>query len=360
MTNPICVAVTGATGLVGSHLVNYLGAKGYRIIALVHSKGKVDPFKKVWSSFGVSIREGDVRDQKKLSNTLDGADVVVHAAGVIDPYGSREHIFTTNVTGTKNVLLTANQISAKQFILVSSLSVITGMSDQYNVTEDAAFQICGEAYADSKVEAEKLVLEEAKDLQSNRFITAVTIVRPGFIYGPGERAWLPRLINSIASQKAMLIDGGNKETNVIYVENLNKAIESTILNPVSYGQVYNLTDGQKVTKKQLFDTISADLSLPYVTKSVPGFLAKFFCELVSNITPILPLKQKMNLARYSRAAFRLAGLNQGFSIAKAERELNYTDRIPFHVGMAATLQSFKCPEPSSPEERETATVGNPN
>jgi hypothetical protein len=62
---------------------------------------------------------------------------------------------------------------------------------------------------------------------------------------------------------------------------------------------------------------------------------------VSTIAPLLPVATQQKLARYSRAAFRLVGVNQGFSIAKAESQLEYRDRVPFAEGMRAALASFQ-------------------
>ena len=114
---------------------------------------------------------------------------------------------------------------------------------------------------------------------------------------------MPRLINSISTGKAMLIDGGTKETNVIYIENLCRAIEKALMNERAYGQAYNLTDGQKISKKQLFDAISNGLGLPAVTKRVPGSIAKVACEVISTIAPALPPSSRAKLSRFSRAAF---------------------------------------------------------
>jgi nucleoside-diphosphate-sugar epimerase len=326
------VAITGATGLVGSNLANYLVQKNYQVTALVRSKVKASSLLQKQ----IQIVEVDILHGKSLETILQNVDVVVHAAGMVDPYGSKELIFKTNVEGTRTVLQSAKEAAVQQFIFISSLSVITGFTDQFAVTEEAPLQKCGEAYADSKVEAELLLMGESQIEK-----IAVTILRPGFIYGPGETAWLPRLISSIRYGKAMLIGGGNRESNVIYVENLNSAIEGALLNKKAFGQIYNLTDGQKVSKKQLFDSISDGLGLPRVTKVVPYGLAKAFCQLVSGIAPFLPIERQKSLARYSKAAFRLAGLNQGFSIDKAERDLHYVNRIPFAQGMARTLLSFQ-------------------
>ncbi len=299
--NHLKIAVTGATGLVGRHLVDYLSKKGYSVVAFVHSLANAESFLVNWHRQGVIVIEADINDDNVIKRGLLGVDIVVHAAGIVDPYGLRQRIFAVNVEGTRNLLNIAKEVLVKQFILVSSLSVITGQNDQWGVSEEAPLRKCGESYADSKVEAELLVMSEA-----NKGSIAVTAVRPGFIYGPGERAWLPRLIQSISQGKAALIDGGTKETNVIYVENLNAAIEATFLNEKAYGSVYNLTDGQAITKKQLFDAIADELKLPRVTRVIPSMIARPIFEIVSSLAPFLPIKTQRGLARYSRGCLQIS------------------------------------------------------
>lgn len=339
MTGQIVVAVTGASGLVGSHLVEHLAKAGYQVSAIARSisSDKEGVLAGLVARFpNVTLSYADVVDPIATMSAFKGANVVVHSAGVVDPYGSRESIFATNVGGTLTALRCAKEVGASQFIHVSSLSVITGQGHQYNLPESAPLKLCGESYADSKVEAEKLVSKEA-----GKGAIGVTIVRPGFIYGPRERAWLPRMIQSIATGKAMIIGDGTKETNVIYVGNLSMAIQAAIGNQTAYGQIYNLTDGQSITKRQLFDAVADGMGLPRVSKKVPFVVAQAFCESISRIAPALPVSMQRNLARYSRAAFRLAAINQGFNITKAERELGYRNRIPFADGMAITLEYFK-------------------
>jgi 2-alkyl-3-oxoalkanoate reductase len=330
------IAVTGAAGLVGSHLVDFLGREGHFVTAICRNRQSVQPFEKAWDEMGVRVVEANVLEPKSVIAALGGVDVVVHAAAIVDPFGDRELILKTNVGGTRNVISAARTNQIKQFIMVSSLSVITGRKDQFDTPENAPYQPCGEAYADSKIAAEQAVFAAIE----NEALPA-TIVRPGFIYGPREKAWLPRLINSIATGKAVLVDGGKKETNVIYVENLNRAIASCLGKSHALGQIYNLTDGPGISKKQLFDAISEGLGLPRVIKVVPGVIVRAFCECVSTIAPVLPVEKQRELARYSRAAFRLVGQNQGFSIKKAETDLGYVNRIPFNEGMAETLSTFK-------------------
>jgi len=340
----IKIAVTGATGLVGSHTCEYLAQKDYLVRAIVRSKINAEFFAEHWANLNIETIEANITNNTELENALAGTEVVIHAAGIVDPYAAPQAINAVNVMGSKLVLETAIKLGVKQFIFISSLSVITGNNDQYKTTENAPLVLCGESYADSKVKAERLV---TSSLYKNKI--AVTVLRPGFIYGPRERAWLSQLVQAIKDGRALLIDGGKKETNVIYVENLNKAIEASILNQKAYGQIYNLTDGQSITKKQLFDTIADGLGAPRVKKNMPSWLIKPIFDLLSAIVSSLPLEKRRKLSRFSKAAYRLIGINQGFSIRKAQEELQYTSLIPFNIGMIETLTYFKQQYPTSKE-----------
>src|SRR5262249_30444403 len=155
----------------------------------------------------------------------------------------------------------------------SSLSVITGEEDQYGVTEEEELKYCRESYANSKIDAEKLVM---KQRFGNRI--AVTALRPGFIYGPNERTWMPRLIKAIKTGSAVLVGDGHKQTNVIYVGNLLRAIELAMLNPTAYGEIYNLTDGEVVTKKDLFDAVCDGLGVPHIKRRISPTTARLLVE----------------------------------------------------------------------------------
>ncbi len=334
------IAITGATGLVGRALVTDL-SKSFAVVAVARDVAALTKLVEGQSEAVVkpTFCVADVADLGALEKAFSGADVVIHAAGFVDPMADRQLILSINTGGTANALKAAEKAGIKQFIHISSLSVITGQGDQFNLDESAPLQLCGEAYADSKVEAEKLF-----DGANFHYRFAYTILRPGFIYGPGERSWLPRVSKAIASGQAMLVDGGKRETNVVYVGNLVIAARAAILNESAYGQVFNITDGEKVSKKQLFDAIADGIGMPRVKKDLPRWLVKPVCQLVNAATANAKMtaEAQAKLARFTPAAFRLAAVNQGFSIAKAERILDYNSskRISFRDGMDITMKSF--------------------
>ncbi len=336
--NRIKVFVTGATGTVGLYLIKYLADKGYSVNACVRPSSERQQLNHFLQDYPdkLSYVESDIRETGRLREYMAGCAVVVHTAAAVEPYSNWQELKRVNVEGTDNVLKAAIAAGVKQFIHISSLSVITGDQDQFKVNEEKVPIYSKEPYANSKIEAEKIVTS-----QINADCIDVTILRPGFIYGPSERTWMPKLIQAMKKGRAMLVGDTEKETNVIYVENLCRAIEASILNAKAYGQIYNLTDGQSVSKRLLFDTICDQLKLPRVSLIIPTFAARLLVESASVLTPLVPNYFKNKLARYSRAAYRLVAINQGFDISKAERDLGYVERISFTEGMAKTLSTWK-------------------
>jgi nucleoside-diphosphate-sugar epimerase len=330
--------VTGASGMVGLNLLKYLNARHIRCIAAVRATSNIKSLlEQVEKSCGrMQIHVLDLAEPSSLYRAMRGCNAVIHTAATIDPNGQEKRLRQVNVEGTRNALFAAISAQVEHFVHISSLAVITGEEDKFKVGEDEPLRYCREPYANSKIDAERIVIAEAGRGRIN-----VTALRPGFIYGPHERAWMPRLIDALRKGRALIVGDGRKETNVIYVENLCHAIELALLNPIAYGQVYNLTDGERVSKKQLYDTLADGLGLPRANLYVPVAVARMLCETSSLTAPFAPPFLRSILARYSRPAFRLAAVNQGFEIGKAERELGYIERVPFKEGMSQTLAGWK-------------------
>jgi nucleoside-diphosphate-sugar epimerase len=323
--------------LVGSHVVQHLGARGHKLVAMTRPSSDTSLLRRKIreNDLDVSFVTADLVDRPELAQYMQGCDVVVHTAARIDPHGEPDVLRTINVEGTRLVLEAAIAAGVKHFVYISSLSVIMGDKDCYAITESEPLRPCKEAYANSKIEAEKIVMHAKA-----RGNTRVTALRPGFIYGPNETSWLPKLIYNMKAGTAMLVGDGSKETNLIYVENLCRAIDLAMMNPVAFGEIYNLTDGEHVTKQQLLEEIAVRLAIAKVRIRISLPMARLLVNLSSALALCAPPRLKSRLALFSRPALRLVGLNQGFDISKAERELGYTDRIPFAVGMKKTLESF--------------------
>lgn len=346
------IFVTGATGLVGSHLVEEALAAGFEVVALVRYSSDTDCLRNFQTKYStLQVVRAELDEVEKISKSMEGSSVVVHTAAAILPLASYDEVHTANVEGTRLIAEAAIAAKVRQLIHISSLSVIMGDTDVYGADEDSPYRFSREAYANSKIEAEKVVRDQQIASRLH-----VTIMRPGFIYGTNEKAWMPRVISGLISGRAMLVGNGQQETNVIFVRNLCRAIMLAMDNEVAFGETYNLTDGQKITKRQLFDTLADEMCVARVRLYIPRWTAELLVETACAIAAVAPVPIKNLLSLYSRPALRLAAINQGFDISKAETELNYIDRIPFEDGMKETCAYWRMrfPVASTPMKSHAA------
>lgn len=151
------LALTGATGFVGSHLVDAALAGGHQVVALARRE---QPPRQ-----GVAWVDGDLHDRAALERLVDDAQAVIHVAGVIS--GQTAAAFDKgNVEGTLTMLAAATAGGVRRFVHVSSL---------------AAREPKLSLYGASKHRAEELVMSSGLDW---------AIVRPPAVYGPGDKETL--------------------------------------------------------------------------------------------------------------------------------------------------------------------------
>jgi len=316
--------ITGATGFVGSHVADDAVSRG-AVRALVRSSADTAHLQKL----GVQLVPGDLTDPAAIKTAVEGVDVVIHCAAKVGDWGAVEEFRKVNVGGTKNLFDALRGKPLQRFVYVSSLGVYAARHhDGTDETEPLPEQHI-DGYTQSKVECEKLALEEYRLHQ-----TPITILRPGFIYGPRDRTVLPRIAGRLRKKDIPYIAGGKYALNTTYVGNLVDAIFLAAENPKAIGEVFNITDGEFVTKKRFFDAIADGLELPRPKRSIPLFLARILArwreaKFRRENRPYPP--------RITQASLKFAGLNLDFSIAKARTVLGYDPKVGFEEGMANAL-----------------------
>ena len=241
MSESKTVFVTGATGLVGSHVVEEAISRGHRVRALVRGSSDTS-----WlDRQDVEKVIGDLEDPKALEEGVQGADLVFNCAAKVGDWGTLEEFRRLNVAALKRLLDASVDATVGRFVHVSSLGVYEGR-DHFGTDEStppAANSL--DAYTRSKTEAEALVLEYHREKG-----LPVSIVRPGFIYGERDRTVLPKLLTVLKKGRFFYFGSGDQALNCIYVKNLVAALFLAAESPLAVGEVFNVTDGDRVSKRQ--------------------------------------------------------------------------------------------------------------
>jgi len=191
-----------------------------------------------------------------------------------------------------------------------------------------------DSYTQTKVESEQLALRYQREHG-----VPVVVLRPGFIYGPRDRTVMPRLIQMLTQGKVHYLGGDLRALNTIYVGNLIEAMFLAVDAPGAVGQVFNLTDGELVTRQRFFDAVCGGLNLPPPHQRLPRWLAGLVVRFLR--WQGLRATRKGRRALLPPAQYKFLLLNLDFSIEKAKRELGYRPRWSFDQGMAETIAWYK-------------------
>jgi nucleoside-diphosphate-sugar epimerase len=334
---PHTVLVTGATGFVGSHVAEALVGRGDTVHALARTGSDTAGLE----ALGIRIVHGDLTNLEALKRAMEGCDAVVHCAAKVGDWGSVDDYRRVNVEGLRNLLDAGLGQRLGRFVLVSTLGVYAARHHYGTDETEPLPNDHIDGYTQSKVEAERLALQYHRKQH-----VPVTILRPGFVYGPRDRTVLPRIAARLRERSVIYIAQGRYALNTVYVGNVAEAILLALDAPseVCAGEVFNITDGEFVSKRKFLETVADGLGLkrPRGFPPVPVWLARIMANWREGA---FRRANKPNPPRITQAQLKFAGLNLDFSIAKARTRLGYTPRILFDEGMARALAWYKTQPP---------------
>lgn len=321
--------VTGATGLLGSHIVEQLIQRGRPVRALVRKNSDTSWLK----AQGVELAYGDVTDKESLRQAMQGIACVYHAAARVGDWGPWHEFVSISIDGTRNVLDVVRDLKIPRLIHISSISVFGHPDGDGRVIDETApigvnvFK--WSYYTRTKVEAEKMVMEYYR-----KYAIPVTAVRPSWMYGPRDRASLPRMARMIRTGKIKLVGPGDNKLNVTYAGNVAECCILAADNPKSIGQVYSACSDGDITQKQFVDLLAKELGCPPVTKSVPFKLAYNVAFILEVFGHLFKTKKPPMITRY---AIWLYGRRTFFTPEKARRELGWKSTVGYEEGVKRSV-----------------------
>lgn len=319
--------VTGGTGLVGSHLAWRLSERGDRVRALIRSPASARALEQQEISFVV----GDLLDVDSLKRATQDIDVVYHcAARVALPYqGNRRGIFQVNVEGTANLLEACAATGVGRFVFTSSVAVY-GEVNRERVSEEQPWSPQG-PYAESKALAERLVGE----FRSQRGLEATT-VRPCIIYGPGDRNFLPQILETLSRHPFPLVNGGDQPLDMVYVTDVAEALVLAGTRKEAAGEAYNVTDGEHHTLREIADIFGRIVPIRLRTIDVSYPLAYALSALIYGLSKVARPKEDPLI---SPAGVRAMAYPHHYDISKIV-ELGYEPKVRLEDGMRRTLEWY--------------------
>ncbi len=317
--------VTGATGFIGSHLVEALVQRGAQIRCLVRDKNHLGWVKDSPVEFVV----GNCREKNSLQQAVQDVDHVFHLAGATMAIKEKT-FFEVNGQGTENLVQACieNNTRLKKFIYISSQAAAgPGRSEGKKNESDPCEPVS--PYGKSKLLGEKLALSHSHELP-------LLILRPCAVYGPRDKGFYT-IFKCLSRGINPCLSGHDQHISMCYVQDLVQAILLAAETRTENGEIFFLSDGHDYRMGEIADTFAQAMEIRALKLRLPkqmlfslGFLAEGFARLTGK--PSIMSRGKVE---------EMICKNWLCDITKARAVLGFEPRISLAQGAELTVAWYK-------------------
>ncbi|GIW88673.1 MAG: oxidoreductase [Isosphaeraceae bacterium] len=325
--------VTGATGLLGSHLAEQLVARGHSVRALVRPTSQTGFLQRL----GVELVLGDLTDVDACRRAVRGVRLVFHAAAKVGDWGRWEEFQRDCLEATERLAQAACDAGIERFVHISSTSAYGHPPEGGPPLDETAplgqnLWPVWDDYTRSKVLCEQILWRMAQ-----RDGLPLTVLRPSWLYGERDRTTTARLVRRLRRGGIPLIGPGDNPLSAIYAGCVADAAISAATHPAARGQAYNVTDQGPITQLAFFDLWARALG-------VQPSRRRFSYPLVFAAAWALEATARLTRSRHpptiTRYATWLMGRNLAYSSAKIRNQLGWTHQIEYPESIARTVAWF--------------------
>lgn len=317
--------VTGASGLVGSHLVDNLLSKGFKVKCILRKSSSL----KWLEGKDVEIINSGLFDKEGLRKAFKGAAYIFHVAGVVKSK-KPEGYFEGNVESTRTMLEVANEDKStlKKFLVVSSLTVTGPANDGKPVDEKT---VCNPitTYGKSKLEQEKVTLSYKDKLP-------VTICRAPAVYGERDTE-IFIYFQTFSKGLTTTIGFNKKELSLIHVADLVEGLYKAAVSEKSNGEVYFITSKEFYTWQQINSITSKILNKKPIIIKVPHFLVYTISAIAQFFAMFSSKPATLNIEKAKDITQQYWICNH----TKAQKDLGFVQNISIEDGIKRTIDWYK-------------------
>ncbi len=320
----IKIFVTGASGFIGSHLVENLILRGYHVKCLIRKHSNQRWLK----GLPVEYVYGDLFDFEVLRKAVSDVDYIYHIAGVTASKTKRGY-FLGNQEATK-VLLKAAETNSnlKRFIFAGSLTAVGPSTDGKPVNEESKLQPIT-TYGKSKMAAEKEVLSFQNKIP-------FTIVRIPAVYGPRDTATLD-FFKTVNNGIIPLVGFKSKYVNILHVDDVVDGLILAGEHPDAAGKTYFIGSEKAYTWEDIGKVTQEIIHRKTIKVRVPEFIVVIVAALY-NLIDLFSRKPSVFNFEKSKDMIADAWI---CDISKAKNELGFQQKITLEEGVKETFKWYK-------------------
>ncbi len=318
--------VAGGTGFIGSHIVNDLLAKEIQVRVL--SRGRTKTSQPILE--GVEVVYGDVSKIDSFRKYIKDANLIYSAFGILGQWSVPErNYWEINTRGVRNLLEACIDSNIRQFIHISSAGVLGPLAD--GIVADESFSLNpSNIYEKTKSEAESEILEFSK-----RQRLPFTIIRPEFVFGPGD-AHVLALFKAIKNRRFLLLGNGKNLLHPTYIDDLIQGIRLCTNNETAIGKTFLITGDRPVTVRELAETIAEELGVRLPRIRVPVLVARIVATLLESVAGVGRFEPVLTNSRV-----RFFTENRAFTWQKARTEIGFLPKTDFREGVRRTIRWYQ-------------------
>jgi nucleoside-diphosphate-sugar epimerase len=317
--------VTGATGFLGSHVVERLLDQGHEVRALARRTSDISHLR----TTGSAIVFGDVEDIESLRPAVENVEVVIHTAAKVTPgWGAWPDYESCIVKGTENLLQASTEAKVRRLLQFSTIAVYSRAccgGSGADETTPCEVDFKPDTYYDyAKLEADRLAFtfHDGGRLQ-------VSIVRPGWVYGPRDRLLSEGIYRQLHMPIVALPGTANPRIPLVFATDVADCAVRAATSDRAAGHAYNIAPPYEVRLRDFIGMMAKALGRPEPRLTVPFGIAYGVCAIAEAWAR---LRRAREMPLLTRSALRLGNRELLADASKAREELGWEPKVTVEEG----------------------------